>query len=102
MKKRKDSRSPEDRETIAGVVTPAGWDEDGRVTAVMLSALDDEEYFIENGEKFLDLVHRNVQASGVVRRDRKRLRTIDIKKIVLTGPPVPEETDDGWTIGSRG
>jgi hypothetical protein len=101
MKKRKDSRNQEARETIAGVLTPAEWDEDGRVTAVMLSALDDEEYLIENGEKFLDLLHHNVQASGVVKRDRKRFRTINIKKIVLTGPPVPEEADDGWTIGSR-
>ena len=102
MKKRKDSRNQEARVTIAGVLTPAGWDEDGRITAVMLSALDDEEYLIENGEKFIDLVHHNVQASGVVKHDRKRFRTINIKKFVLTGPPAPEEADDGWTIGARG
>jgi hypothetical protein len=102
MKKRKDFRDQETRETIAGVVTPCGWDENGRITAVMLSALDDEEYLIENGEKFIDLVHHNVRASGVVKRDPKRFRTITIKKIVLTEPPAPEETEDGWIIESRG
>jgi hypothetical protein len=101
MKTKKEPRNQKARETIAGVLTPAEWDEDGRVTAVMLSALDDEEYLVENGEKFIDLVHRNVQASGIVKRDRKRFRTINIKKIVLTEPPAPEETEDGWTIDSK-
>ncbi|MDD2604770.1 MAG: hypothetical protein RBR20_01540 [Desulfobacterales bacterium] len=101
MKKKKDSRNQEVHETIAGVLTPAGWDDDGRVTAVMLSALDDEEYLVENGEKFVDLVHCNVEASGVVKRDRKRFRTINIKKIVLTEPPAPEDTGDGWIMASR-
>jgi hypothetical protein len=101
MKKSKEHHKQENRETIAGVLTPAGWDEDGRVTEVMLSAIDDEEYLIENGEKFIEMVHHSVQASGIVRRDRKSFRTINIKKIVLTEPPEPEKTEDGWLFQAR-
>ncbi len=101
MKKTKESRKGEARETIAGVLTPAGWDENGRVTEVMLSAIDDEEYLIENSAKFLDMVHHNVKASGIVKRERKSFRTINIKKIVVTEPPSPEETEDGWMIQVR-
>jgi hypothetical protein len=101
MEKKKDDRSQETPETIVGVLTPAEWDEEGRVTAVMLAALDDEEYLVENGKKFIGLVHRNVQASGIVKSDRKRFRIINIKKIVLIEPPAPEETEDGWIIESQ-
>jgi len=102
MKKKKEHHKQENRETVVGVLTPAGWDEDGRVTAVMLAAIDDEEYLVENSEKFIDLVHHNVEASGIVRRDRKALRSINIQKIVLTEPPAPEKTDDGWMFQARG
>jgi hypothetical protein len=56
---------------------------------------------VENGKKFIGLVHRNVQASGIVKSDRKRFRIINIKKIVLIEPPAPEETEDGWIIESQ-
>ena len=96
MKKNRENHKPEHRETISGVLTPAGWDDEGQVTEVMLSAIDDEEYLIENSEKFIDLVHQNIEASGVIRRDRKSFRTINIKRFILVDPPSPEKTEDGW------
>jgi len=102
MKNRSKRRRPEGRETITGVLTPAGWDGDGNVTAVMLSANDDEEYLIENGAKFIDLVHRNIEADGIVHRDRKSFRTIDIRRFRVMEPPSPDKTDDGWLLEARG
>jgi len=67
-------------ETLVGIVTPIQWDEDDQVTAVALSATDDEEYLIENGEKFIDLVQQCIEARGHVKRDRKSARSIAIKR----------------------
>ena len=67
-------------EKLIGIVTPAQWDENDNVTEVVLSATDDEVYWIENGEKFLDLVQSQIEASGSVRRDRKERRSIRIKR----------------------
>ncbi len=75
-KKKKSS----DSETLTGIVTPVQWDDDHQVTAVALSATDDEEYWIENGDKFIDLVQKCIEASGKVRRDRKTTRSIVIKR----------------------
>ena len=69
-----------DNETLIGIVTPIQWDRDDRVSAVGLSATDDEEYWIENGEKFFDLVQSRIEAVGKIRRDRKQSRSIFIKR----------------------
>lgn len=69
-----------DNETLIGIVTPVEWDEDHQVTAVALSATDDEAYLIENGDKFIDLIQKCIEASGKVRRDKKSARTITIKR----------------------
>ena len=73
-------KSPLTNETLVGIVTPVEWDVDDRVTAVALSATDDEAYFIENGDKFIDLVQKCIEANGQVRRDRKSSRSITIKR----------------------
>ena len=66
-------------ETLIGIVTPVQWNEYDQVTAVALSATDDEEYRIENGEKFIRLIQKVIEASGEVRRDKKAVRTITIE-----------------------
>lgn len=66
-------------ETLTGIVTPVAW-EDDRVVGVMLCANDDEDYRIENGDKFFDLVQTSIEATGTVRRDRKSFRSINIKR----------------------
>lgn len=69
-----------DHETLVGIVMPIEWDAHDRVTAVALSATDDEEYLIENGDKFLDLIQKCIEATGKVKRDRKAPRSITIKR----------------------
>jgi hypothetical protein len=65
------------RETLRGVVTPIKWDGD-QITEVALSATDDEEYHIENSDKFFDLIQAFIEATGVVRRTKKSFRSINI------------------------
>lgn len=66
-------------ETLTGVVTPVKWDGD-QIAEVALFATDDEEYHIENGHKFFELVQESIQATGNVQRSKKSFRTINIKK----------------------
>lgn len=77
MSKKKASQN---NETLVGIIMPIQWDENDQVTAVALSATDDEEYLIENGDKFIDLVQKCVEASGKVKRDKKSSRSIAIKR----------------------
>ena len=73
-------KTTQTNETLVGIITPVEWDVDDQVTAVALSATDDEAYLIENGDKFIDLVQKCIEASGRVRRDRKSTRSIAIKR----------------------
>ena len=72
-------KTTHEQETLIGIVTPVQWNEYDQVTAVALSATDDEEYRIENGEEFIALLQKVIKASGEVRRDQKTVRTITIK-----------------------
>lgn len=67
------------RETLMGIVTPIDWDGD-EVTELALCATDDEEYHIENSDKFFDLIQEFIEATGDVRRAQKTFRSINIKK----------------------
>ena len=69
-----------DNETLVGIVTPVEWAENDTVSEVVLSATDDEAYWIENGNKFISLVQKRIEANGKVRRDRKETRSIMIKR----------------------
>jgi hypothetical protein len=80
MSKNKPSK---DNETLVGIVTPIQWGEDDQVTAVALSATDDEAYLIENGAKFIELVQKCIEASGKVKRDKKAARSITIKRFSI-------------------
>ncbi|BBO91860.1 hypothetical protein [Desulfosarcina ovata] len=70
-------------QTLVGIVTPSAWDEGDRVFEVSLSATDDEEYVIENSERFLDLVQKPIRAVGMVKVGKKVHRAINIKKFEL-------------------
>lgn len=74
------NKNTSDGETLVGIVTPVQWDQDDRVSAVALSATDDEAYWIENGDKFLKLISSQIEAVGRIRRDRKQSRSISIKR----------------------
>jgi hypothetical protein len=68
------------RQTLVGIVIPCTWDESDQVSEVSLSATDDEEYIIENSERFLDLVQQPIRAIGLVKSGKKMHRAINIKK----------------------
>jgi hypothetical protein len=72
-------KTMEPKDAISGIITASNWDENDRITAVTLSATDDEEYLIENGDKFIDLVHHFIKATGVIKRQKKAPKTIFIK-----------------------
>lgn len=67
-------------QTLVGIVTPCAWDESDRISEVSLSATDDEEYIIENGGRFFDLVQKPIRAVGLVKSGKKIHRAINIKK----------------------
>ena len=70
-------------QTLVGIVTPCQWDENDQVRGVSLSATDDEEYVIENGERFLELVQTPIRATGIVTCDPKAHRAINIQKFQM-------------------
>jgi hypothetical protein len=70
-------------QTLVGIITPSAWDESDRVREVSLSATDDEEYIIENSDRFLELVQKPIRAVGVVKIGKKVHRAINIKKFEL-------------------
>ena len=74
-------------QTLVGVVTPFAWDERGQVCEVSLSATDDQEYRIENGSRFLGLLQKPIQATGVITFGKKRHRMITIKKFKILDTP---------------
>ena len=79
MKKKVNSST----QTLVGIITPFAWDEKDKVCEVSLSATDDEEYIIENSERFLDLVQKPIRAVGLVKIGKKVHRAINIKKFEL-------------------
>jgi hypothetical protein len=71
---------------VKGVIIPSGWNSSGDFTKVSLSAIDDEEYLIENGEKFIELINQCISATGVVQKDKRSTKTIRIKKFSVVDP----------------
>mgnify|MGYP000430477329 CR=1 FL=1 len=78
-------------QTLVGIVTAFAWDESDRVREVSLSATDDEEYIIENSERFLELIQKPIRAVGEVKIGKKVHRAINIKKYELLDRESPEE-----------
>ena len=79
MSNKKKVQKTQANEILTGIITPVKWEND-RITEVALSATDDEEYLIENGEKFIDLVQTCIEATGCIKRARKSARSISIKR----------------------
>lgn len=70
-------------QSLVGIVTPFAWDECDQVCQVSLSATDDQEYIIENSERFLDLIQKPIRATGIVKLSKKTHRKINIKKFEM-------------------
>ena len=57
---------------IEGIVTPCSWDDSGTVTAVTISANDEEEYSVRasaGGDELISLMHKHIRAKGIFRTD---------------------------------
>ena len=50
--------------TLKGIITAADWSEDGRIIAVKIATIKEEEYLILNGESFIPLIQKNIQVTG--------------------------------------
>lgn len=70
-------------QTLVGIVTPCAWDDSDQVSKVSLFATDDEEYVIENSERFLDLVQKPIRVVGLVKTGKKVHRAITVKKFEM-------------------
>lgn len=78
-------------QTLVGIITPYAWDDSDRVSEVSLSATDDEEYVIENGERFLELVQKPIRAVGLVKAGKTFHRAITIETFeMLDSVPAAE------------
>ena len=67
--------------TLSGVVTAAKWDIAGRVTAVTISATDEQEYIVSNtpvGEQLLERVQEQVQVVGAVKKNKEGKKQIEV------------------------
>lgn len=64
--------------TIDGILTASEWDESGNATDIKLLTFDDDEYRIENGKPFLNMIKQPVRVAGIVRINVTGLKTIKI------------------------
>jgi len=67
--KRRSKRSNE-LFTVSGILLPMDWDEDGHVTVLALSGIDEKEYQIEVKDKkteLLALLQKEVEVTGLLR-----------------------------------
>lgn len=81
-KRRKKDHSDQGLITIRGLVTPAGWDEKGHVTAVTVSTFDEDEYLIDKGDNWqqlLSLIRKEVEIRGELREEGGK-KIIRVKK----------------------
>jgi len=55
---------------IEGIIIPARWNDNGKVTGVSIQANDESVYLVEcnkTGEELLGLIHKKVEATGKIR-----------------------------------
>jgi hypothetical protein len=61
--------------TIRGLVIPAAWDENGKVTGVHISTYDEKQYFVESNEhldELLQLIGQETEINGEVRHEGRK------------------------------
>ena len=59
-----------DKPVIEGLIIPAKWDDDGKVTAVTIQTDDEKIYLVEHtraGEELLGLIHKKVAAKSKIK-----------------------------------
>ena len=69
---------------IRGLVIPSRWDEDGRVTAVVIAANDEVEYQVDDGSAdLMNYLHQLVEVSGTVEMQSGRpvIKIVGIRRL---------------------
>jgi hypothetical protein len=69
--------------TIRGLVIPVEWDDKGNILNVVISAFDEDEYFIEpdqTGRKLMSSIRQELEITGQVTEieDRKVIKVMRI------------------------
>lgn len=88
--KAKNRETREAKTVIEGKMMAAEYEGNGSIMELNILTSDEEEYFIENGEMFMNLAGKNVRASGILREGRRGIKTFHIKKISV----LDSESDD--------
>ena len=74
--------------TIHGIVSPAGWGENGQIDAVCIATSEQKLYFVRNqslGLNLLDCIKREVVVTGILRQQADKL-FIDVVEAELYFP----------------
>lgn len=82
---------------VEGIITAGDWDDDGTIRALRILTTDEDEYLVENGDLFMNLLQKSVQASGITRMSKYGEKTIHIKKISV----LENEFGEDITIQSK-
>lgn len=67
--------------TVTGVIIPADWDRDGRITGVAISTHDEKEYLVRRrakGAELVRLLQKEVEVTGWTELDQGK-KTIVVK-----------------------
>lgn len=76
---------------VEGIITAGDWDDDGTIRAIRILTTDEDEYLVENGDLFMNLMQKSVQASGITHMNKYGEKTIHIKKISVLGNEFGED-----------
>jgi len=71
---------------ITGTIFPARWDNEGKVTRLVIDTMDQDEYFIDQNKKGKELfgfINHNVEVSGIVREDEEGHYIINVREYAL-------------------
>lgn len=63
--------------TFTGVIIPADWDRDGRITGVAISTHDEDEYLVRRrakGTELVRLLRKEVEVTGWAELDQGKKR----------------------------
>jgi hypothetical protein len=74
-------KKKDNKPLIEGIIIPAKWDDNGKVTGVTIQSNDEKVYLVEHtraGEELLGFIHEKVEAKGKIRErlDGRTLITV--------------------------
>ncbi|WP_207682176.1 hypothetical protein [Desulfonema magnum] len=87
MKGQKSGRTGYREITTKGIVIPAEWDEKGNPTVIAVATHEEQEYLIdkndEKSDELLEILHQEIELTGVLGKKVKNRRTITVKKYFI-------------------